>query len=313
MVMPDRTIASAGYRYGFNGKENDHDMSSDGMPQDYGERIYDPRVAKFLSVDPISANYPMLTPYQFASNRPIDGVDLDGKEWSKTESLDDKGNTVIKYDIKIKVVDKDFCADQAKLNQIAITAAGELQSSFNKASNDGIKYEFNIEFTKVDKFQKGDFGVEIDNEKATQKGVLGEKQPGATTQKGGILLKTHTLYPYKMTLPGGKKKLMTKEIPMSLEDIGHTVAHELLHTSRLDHPWKETLIKDIAQLDKNGKRSAVPDKTIIDNVMNSPQNPNPLLQPNGSKSQEVTPGQVDYVRKVVELETRLNNRSIPNK
>jgi RHS repeat-associated protein len=89
MVMPDRTIAPAGYRYGFNGKENDHDMSSDGTPQDYGERIYDPRVARFLSVDPISANYPMLTPYQFASNRPIDGVDLDGKEWA-INSVDTK-------------------------------------------------------------------------------------------------------------------------------------------------------------------------------------------------------------------------------
>jgi hypothetical protein len=49
--------------------------------QDYGMRIYDPRAGRFLSVDPITAEYPELTPYQFASNRPIDGVDLDGKEW----------------------------------------------------------------------------------------------------------------------------------------------------------------------------------------------------------------------------------------
>jgi hypothetical protein len=32
-------------------------------------------------VDPITAEYPELTPYQFASNRPIDGVDQDGLEW----------------------------------------------------------------------------------------------------------------------------------------------------------------------------------------------------------------------------------------
>jgi hypothetical protein len=43
-------------------------------------RIYDSRIVKFLSVDPITAKYPELTPYQFASNRPIDGVDLDGLE-----------------------------------------------------------------------------------------------------------------------------------------------------------------------------------------------------------------------------------------
>jgi hypothetical protein len=43
-------------------------------------------VGKFLSVDPITAQYPELTPYQFASNRPIDGIDLDGKEfWSANQ------------------------------------------------------------------------------------------------------------------------------------------------------------------------------------------------------------------------------------
>lgn len=44
-------------------------------------RIYDPRLGKFLSVDPITQKYPELTPYQFASNRPIDGIDQDDLEW----------------------------------------------------------------------------------------------------------------------------------------------------------------------------------------------------------------------------------------
>ncbi|MBX3255870.1 MAG: hypothetical protein KF862_17175 [Chitinophagaceae bacterium] len=35
---------------------------------------------RFLSVDPIASKYPMLTPYQYASNTPIQAVDLDGKE-----------------------------------------------------------------------------------------------------------------------------------------------------------------------------------------------------------------------------------------
>jgi hypothetical protein len=43
-------------------------------------RIYDPRIGKFLSVDPLTPKYPELTPYQFASNRPIDAMDLDGAE-----------------------------------------------------------------------------------------------------------------------------------------------------------------------------------------------------------------------------------------
>ncbi len=43
-------------------------------------RIYDPRVGRFLSVDPITKDYPELTPYQFASNTPVWAMDLDGLE-----------------------------------------------------------------------------------------------------------------------------------------------------------------------------------------------------------------------------------------
>ena len=85
MCLPGRKFsAGSGYRYGFNGKENDKDVG-EGI-QDYGMRIYDARLGKFLSVDPISAQYPELTPYQFASNRPIDGIDLDGLEYMKPNS-----------------------------------------------------------------------------------------------------------------------------------------------------------------------------------------------------------------------------------
>jgi RHS repeat-associated protein len=84
MGMPSRsfTVASSGnYRYGFNGKENDNEVKGVGDQIDYGMRVYDPRAGRFLSVDPISKKYPELTPYQYASNRPIDGIDQDGKEW----------------------------------------------------------------------------------------------------------------------------------------------------------------------------------------------------------------------------------------
>lgn len=37
-------------------------------------------VGRFLSVDPLTSSYPELTPYQFASNTPIQAIDLDGLE-----------------------------------------------------------------------------------------------------------------------------------------------------------------------------------------------------------------------------------------
>lgn len=50
-------------------------------------RIYCPSLGKFLTVDPITMSYPMLTPYQFASNRPIDGIDRDGLEYNTYKIL----------------------------------------------------------------------------------------------------------------------------------------------------------------------------------------------------------------------------------
>ena len=80
MLQPGRSVSSGSYRYGFNGKENDNEVKGDGNQQDYGMRIYDPRLGRFLSVDPLTESYPELTPYQFASNAPVNSVDLDGLE-----------------------------------------------------------------------------------------------------------------------------------------------------------------------------------------------------------------------------------------
>ncbi|MBC7388106.1 MAG: hypothetical protein H7329_02750 [Opitutaceae bacterium] len=79
MSMTGRGYNAGSYRYGFNGKEDDNDITNGG--QDYGMRIYDKRLGRFLSVDPLTKKYPELSPYQFAGDRPIDGIDLDGLEW----------------------------------------------------------------------------------------------------------------------------------------------------------------------------------------------------------------------------------------
>jgi len=70
----------SGYRYGFNGKENTNEVYYFNNFQDYGFRSYDVRLGRFISVDPLTKNYPLWTPYQFAGNVPIKFVDLDGGE-----------------------------------------------------------------------------------------------------------------------------------------------------------------------------------------------------------------------------------------
>ena len=78
MTIESRSFVSETYRFGFNGKENDTDFG-EGI-QDYGFRLYDRRISRFLSTDPLFKSYPWYTPYQFAGNTPIQAIDLDGLE-----------------------------------------------------------------------------------------------------------------------------------------------------------------------------------------------------------------------------------------
>lgn len=74
---------SGSYRFGFNGQEKDDEVKGEGNQQDYGMRIYDPRLGRFLSPDPLivyGKKYPELSTYQFASNTPIVAIDIDGLE-----------------------------------------------------------------------------------------------------------------------------------------------------------------------------------------------------------------------------------------
>jgi RHS repeat-associated protein len=85
--MPGRTYKNPlfsgtnDYRFGFNGKELDKSGEFGSLTHyDYGFRIYNPSIGKFLSVDPMIAKYPSLSPYTYVTNNPISYVDPDGRD-----------------------------------------------------------------------------------------------------------------------------------------------------------------------------------------------------------------------------------------
>lgn len=80
MEKPSRCYSSSDYKYGFNGQEKDDEIKGSGNSLDFGERIYDPRLGRFLSVDKLTGSYPWWSPYAFAGNTPIQAIDLDGLE-----------------------------------------------------------------------------------------------------------------------------------------------------------------------------------------------------------------------------------------
>jgi RHS repeat-associated protein len=78
MQMPGRTFSSESYRYGFQGQEKDDEIKGDGNSINYKYRVHDPRIGKFLSIDPLYKKYPFYSPYAFSGNRVIDAVEQEG-------------------------------------------------------------------------------------------------------------------------------------------------------------------------------------------------------------------------------------------
>ena len=68
------------YRFSFNGKEKDNETYGEGNAYDFGARIYDSRLGRWMSTDPHASKYPHLSPYAFVANNPINAIDPDGRD-----------------------------------------------------------------------------------------------------------------------------------------------------------------------------------------------------------------------------------------
>lgn len=80
MVMPERRFSSENYRFGFGGEEQDVELYGNDNSYNYSLRMYDPRIMRFMSSDPLFQKFPYYSTYQFAGNSPIRNVDLEGAE-----------------------------------------------------------------------------------------------------------------------------------------------------------------------------------------------------------------------------------------
>jgi RHS repeat-associated protein len=84
-------------RYRFCGKERDEES---GLYY-YGARYYMPWQCRFVSVDPLAAEYPHYSPFLYAGNKPIVKIDLDGL--SESGGGEPKSHTVKKGDNLTKI------------------------------------------------------------------------------------------------------------------------------------------------------------------------------------------------------------------
>ena len=81
MLLPGRHGSVDSYRYGFQGQEKDDEIKGEANSINYKFRMHDPRLGRFLSLDPLAKQYPHNSPFAFSENRVIDGIELEGLEY----------------------------------------------------------------------------------------------------------------------------------------------------------------------------------------------------------------------------------------
>ena len=77
LTMKGRNYNDDVYRYGFQGQEKVDEFNSNYA---FEYRIHDPRLGRFLSIDPLFASFPWNSPYAFSENRVISAIELEGLE-----------------------------------------------------------------------------------------------------------------------------------------------------------------------------------------------------------------------------------------
>jgi RHS repeat-associated protein len=92
-----KPTANTAYKYKYQGQERQDELDLNWDSFKY--RNYDYAIGRFMSIDPLAEDYSYQSPYNFAENRVIDGIELEGLEWKSIKDKD--GNTNISLTVQL--------------------------------------------------------------------------------------------------------------------------------------------------------------------------------------------------------------------
>ena len=89
-LMGESKSLASSQRYKYNGKELDRTHGLDWY--DYGARMYDPALARWMVPDPLAEKYYSVSPYSYCHDNPMNATDPDGRD----DFFDENGNFIKK-------------------------------------------------------------------------------------------------------------------------------------------------------------------------------------------------------------------------
>jgi RHS repeat-associated protein len=195
----------------YNGKELQDDLLAGVKVDwyDYGARMYDAQLGRWHVVDPVTSNYPSISPYVYCVNDPINLLDPDGKDWIPSK---DGQTMTFRVTLKNSSYRKDIDLNKTKET---------ITNQFNKAFGDGYKIEISLldkngkvrkDQHLIDIVSPGEFGFKNGQE------VLG------LSDEGGKYIKISSNY----LSDGGSPAMMDQSV----------FAEEIGHSGGLSHPFE---------------------------------------------------------------------------
>jgi|GEM_PF-1196175 len=144
--------ADRSYRYGFNGQERDDEIKGGGNTVSFEYRIYDPRLGRFLSIDPLASKYPWNSTYAFAENKVIQSIDLRGLG-SHDVNTNIVDNTLSGENLEILQTNNDYSPwrDLIKLDpKINLKGVEKRTSYYIQPIENAVGLQLNLDYYSID-------------------------------------------------------------------------------------------------------------------------------------------------------------------
>ena len=274
-------------KYQYNGKEFNDDFGLDLV--DYSKRWYDPSIARFISVDGLAENFPHNGMYNYAENRPVNGVDLDGLEWVYYQNA---GINHIDVNVAFSYVGQTL--SQKEFANYKNVIAAEYTRILETSS--GGSYTGAISFNSENQYSNTSI---IPNTIADDYGSLSANGTYIAGQSvnGGFIASV----------------MDAKRNVQSAESFALDYIHELMHTSRMGHPFEITNTIDCELTKCNGSNydlntTSNTDASIFDNLMmynvNTINGQSLKTRWGVKEGDRLTPGQLNFLKNEAQIQMK---------